>query len=171
MKHFFFIVLILGMFFSFSCKKSKDSYSEVPFIEFKSFAASDKYSAFLVLKFVDGDADLGLKSSDTIGVYDKSSPYYYNLYIKTYYKDNTGAFKDTVIYDLNTNQIDTGLIRQRIQYIPKTTKEDYLKGEFYITLNGYRQSTKHKVVKYKIYIYDRALHKSNVLETPEQIVP
>jgi hypothetical protein len=67
--------------------------------------------------------------------------------------------------------VDTGLITQRIQFVEKTTKEDYLKGEFQINLNGYRQSSNHKVIKYKIYFYDRAQHKSNVLETPELIVP
>jgi hypothetical protein len=124
-----------------------------------------------VIKFTDGDGDIGLRSSDTTGPYGKTTPYYYNLYIKTFYKGHDGVFKDTSIYDLQTNSIDTGLIRQRIQYVEKTTKENYLKGEFQITLNGYRQSTSHKVIKYKIYFYDRALHKSNVLETPELNVP
>jgi len=125
----------------------------------------------MVLKFTDGDGDIGLKSSDTTGSYKKTNPYYYNLYIKTFYKNKDGVFKDTLIYDMNTNTIDTGLIRQRIQYVPKSTTEDYLKGEFEISLNGYRQSTAHKTIKYRIYIYDRALHKSNVLDTPELSVP
>jgi hypothetical protein len=154
-----------------SCKKSNESYPETPALEFGSFTATSKYDAFLVLKFTDGDGDIGLRTSDTMGMYDKTTPYYYNLYIKTTYKAADGTFKDTSIYDLQTNSVDTGLIRQRVQYVEKTSKESYLKGEFQITLNGYRQSTKHKIIKYKIYFYDRALHKSNVVETPELIVP
>lgn len=154
-----------------SCKKDKNSFPIEPVIEYKSFEAYSKYEALMVLKFTDGDGDIGLKTSDTVGIYDKSSPYYYNLYIKAFYKGNDGVFKDTVIYDLITNKIDTGLITQRIQFVEKTTKEDYLKGEFQINLNGYRQSSLHKAIKYKIYFYDRAQHKSNVIETPELIVP
>jgi hypothetical protein len=154
-----------------SCKKNPDSYPIEPSIEYKEFLAANKYEAVLTLNFTDGDGDIGLKNSDTVGLYDKSSPYYYNLYIKTYYKSSNGNFKDTLIYDVITNKIDTGLIRQRIQFVEKTTKDDFLKGQFIINLNGYRQSLAHKIIKYKIYFYDRALHKSNVIETPELIVP
>lgn len=165
--------LIIGLVLTalFSCKKSNESYPDTPVIEYKSFEAYDKYTAFMVLKFTDGDGDIGLRTSDTSGMYDKSTPYYYNLYIKCFYKAADGSFKDTSIYDLQTNSIDTGLFKQRIQYVENTTKDKYLKGEFEISLNGYRQLSSHKTIKYRIYFYDRALHKSNVLETPELIVP
>ena len=165
------VVLIAALVFLFSCKKSKESYPVEPKLEYKSFVAYDKYRAFMVLKFTDGDGDIGLKTSDTTGVYDKSSQYYYNLYIKVFYKTTDGSFEDTAIYDILTNTVDTGLFRQRIQYVEKTNKEDYLKGEFEISLNGYRQLASHKIIKYKIYFYDRAQHISNVLETPELICP
>ncbi|MDP2388477.1 MAG: hypothetical protein Q8M29_19040 [Bacteroidota bacterium] len=165
------VTVITLIVFLVSCKKSKEEYPIEPVLEYKSFVAYNKYEAFMVLKFTDGDGDIGLKSSDTTGIYDKSTPYYYNLYIKTFYKATDGSFKDTAIYDLQTNTIDTGLIKQRVQFVEKTNKEDYLKGEFEISLNGYRQLTSHKVIKYKIYFYDRALHQSKVLETPELVVP
>jgi len=154
-----------------SCKKNPDSYPIEPAIDFKDFSAINKYEAILTLNFTDGDGDIGLKTTDTVGVFGKTSPYYYNLYIKTLYKSTNGIFKDTIIYDVITNKLDSGLIRQRIQFVEKTTKEDYLKGQFIVNLNGYRQSLSHKIIKYKIYFYDRALHKSNVIETPELFVP
>lgn len=163
------LVLFLNLFFS--CKKDPDSYPIEPSIAFKEFIPINKYEAVLTLTFTDGDGDIGLKTTDTIGIYGKSTPYYYNLYIKTFYKSNNGIFKDTLIYDVLTNKLDSGLIKQRIQFVEKTTKEDYLKGQFIINLNGYRQSLSHKIIKYKIYFYDRALHKSNEIETPELIVP
>jgi hypothetical protein len=169
-KILYFLFILIIIVFS-SCKKNPDSYPIVPEIDFKSFIPSNKYEAVLTLTFTDGDGDIGLKTSDTIGIYDKSSPYYYNLYIKTLYKSSNGIFKDTLIYDVLTNKIDSGLIKQRVQFVEKTTKEDYLKGHFVINLNGYRQSLSHKTIKYKIYFYDRALHKSNEIETPELIVP
>ncbi len=165
------VAIITLIVFLISCKKSKEEYPIEPVLEFKSFNALSKYEAFMVLKFTDGDGDIGLKSSDTTGIYDKSTPYYYNLYIKTYYKANDGTFKDTAIYDLQTNTIDTGLIKQRVQFVEKTNKEDYLKGEFEINLNGYRQLASHKTIKYEIYFYDRALHQSKIIETPELICP
>lgn len=165
------VTIITLIVFLISCKKSKEEYPIEPVLEFKSFDALNKYEAFMVVKFTDGDGDIGLKSSDTTGIYDKSTPYYYNLYIKTYYKGNDGTFKDTSIYDLQTNTIDTGLIKQRVQFVEKTNKEDYLKGEFEITLNGYRQLASHKTIKYKIYFYDRALHQSKIIETPELSAP
>ncbi len=169
MKYVLFNIIIVLLISS--CKKNPDSYPIEPSIEYKEFLATNKYEAVLTLNFTDGDGDIGLKNSDTVGLFDKSSPYYYNLYIKTYYKSSNGNFKDTLIYDVITNKIDTGLIRQRIQFVEKTTKDDFLKGQFIINLNGYRQSLAHKIIKYKIYFYDRALHKSNVIETPELFVP
>ena len=59
-----------------SCKKDKNSFPIEPVLEYKSFEAYSKYEAFMVLKFTDGDGDIGLKTSDTTGIYDKSSPYY-----------------------------------------------------------------------------------------------
>jgi hypothetical protein len=164
-------IVLASLVFLLSCKKSNEDYPVTPELEYKSFAASSKYEAFMVLKFTDGDGDIGLRSSDTTTPYGKNTLYYYNLYIKTYYKGANGVFKDTSIYDLQTGITDTGMIKQRVPYVEKTNKEKYLKGEFQITLNGYRQSTSHKVIKYKIWFYDRALHKSNVLETPELNVP
>lgn len=166
-----FFILFAAIGLLLSCKKHKEAYSNIPAIGYKSFTAYDKYSAQMVLTFTDGDGDIGLKPGDTTGQYGSTSPYYYNLYIKEYYKASDGTFKDTAIYDLQTNTIDTGLIRQRVQYVEKTNKEDYLKGEFQIELNGYRQLTSYKTIKYKIYFYDRALHQSNILETPEIQVP
>ena len=169
----FFLILIFSLAASllFACKKLKETYPVEPEIEFKSFFAYDKYNALVVYKFTDGDGDIGLKPEDTIGDFNKNSIYYYNLYIKTYYKNSQGVFKDTLIFDTQTNKIDSGLIRQRIQFIENTTKDSYLRGEIQISLNGYRQSINHKIVKYKIYMYDRAKNKSNVIETPELVVP
>lgn len=171
MKLRYLSILFIGAAIVSSCKKNAEEYSPIPALEFKSFKAYDKYTAFMVLKFVDGDGDIGLKTSDTTGIYDKNSPYYYNLYMKVFYKAADGSFKDTALYDIQTNTIDTGLYKQRIQFVEKTTKENYLKGEFEIDMNGYRQLAIHKTIKYKIYFYDRAQNKSNVLETPEINVP
>ncbi len=179
-------LLSCSALFLASCLK-KEVFPDEPVITYQSFTPKSIDQAQLVFSFTDGDGDVGLKQSDNVHLSGPDSIYYYNLYIKTYYKNYQGVFKDTFItytqtitvFNPQTSQyeskvitvIDTGLIRQRIQYIPVNNKDKSVKGEIYVDLNGYRQSVKHKVIKYKFFIYDRAHHKSNVVETPELKVP
>ena len=165
------IILAAAFLVVHSCRKPADKYPIEPQIEYKSFVAYDKYNALLTFKFTDGDGDIGLKPEDTLGDFNKNSIYYYNLYIKTYYKNYQGIFTDTLIFDSQTSQIDSGLIRQRIQFIENDTKDQYLRGEIQVLLNGYRQSVNHKLIKYKIFMFDRSKNKSNEIETPELPVP
>ncbi len=164
-----------------SCLK-KEIYPNEPQITYKSFNAQSIDKALLVFSFTDGDGDIGLKPNENLNVSGSDSIYYYNLYIKTYYKNYQGIFKDTAIYYTQTitlpngttstiTKLDTGLIRQRIQFVSNNNKDKSLKGEIYVDLNGYRQSVKHKVIKYKFYMYDRSRNKSNVVESPELVVP
>ena len=168
-----------------SCLK-KETYPVIPAIEYKSFTALSADKALLVFTFTDGDGDIGLKPTENLN----DSLYYYNLYIQTYYKNYQGIFKDTTIYyqssyvvhvpkpypnghdsTVYTTKVDTGLIRQRIQYITNNNKDKALKGEIYVDLNGYRQRSFHKIIKYKFWMYDRSKNKSNVVETPELVIP
>ncbi|MFL5754572.1 MAG: hypothetical protein ACJ76F_14260 [Bacteroidia bacterium] len=178
-KYFFFL-LLAGLIFP-GCLK-KESYPNEPVIEFKSFQAYDSYNALLVYKFTDGDGDIGLKADENLTLTGADSTYYYNLYIQVLHKDNTGQFVYSLIPYTQTIQtdsglvtltkIDSGLIRQRIQYVENTNKNKALKGEIYVDLkNGYRQSTSHKTLKYRFYMYDRSKNKSNVVESPELSAP
>jgi hypothetical protein len=71
-----------------SCKKDKNSFPIEPVLEYKSFEAYSKYEAFMVLKFTDGDGDIGLKTSDTTGIYDKSRSHIITIYtLKLFIKE------------------------------------------------------------------------------------
>ncbi|HWY36901.1 MAG TPA: hypothetical protein VNX68_19815 [Nitrosopumilaceae archaeon] len=165
-----------------SCLK-KETYPDQPVIAYKSFSAYNGDKAQLVFSFTSGNGQIGLKSSENLNLTGPDTIYYYNLYLHVYYKNYLGQFVDTAIYYTQTmpnpsgpgyitvTHIDTGLIKQRIQYVPNTNKEPALKGEIYVDLNGYRQSSAHKIIKYKFYMYDRLRNKSNVAETPELQVP
>ncbi len=184
-KVVFNITVLLLLLTGLSACLKKESYPDIPAIEYKSFTAENMDKALLVFKFTDGDGDIGLKPTENL----TDSLYYYNLYIQTYYKNYQGIFKDTTIYypvtyivhvptpypghdsTVHTTKVDTGLIRQRIQFIENNNKDKALKGEIYVDLYGYRQKTAHKIIKYKFWMYDRAKNKSNVVETPELIVP
>jgi hypothetical protein len=164
-----------------SCLK-KESFPPEPIIAFKSFNAYDSYNGQLVFSFTDGDGDIGLKSDENLTLSGPDSIYYYNLYIKVLYKNSQGNFVDTTIYYTETistdtglvtvTKVDTGAIRQRIQFVENNNKDKALKGEIYVQLvNGYRQSTAHKTIKYRFYMYDRARNRSNIAESEELNVP
>ncbi len=148
-----------------SCVKKK-TLPIVPAIDYKSFSIIDNSTAMFVYTFSDGDGDIGLRSSDTTGSYSRTSPYYYNLYMKYLYKNSSGNYVPYIYFDMLTGKFDTIILKYRTQYIESTTKDQSLTGEVYVTMNGYRPTTTHKNFKYEFYIYDRGLHKSNVITTP-----
>ncbi|RLD48880.1 MAG: hypothetical protein DRI94_11900 [Bacteroidetes bacterium] len=164
MRHFLFIILILLVFFS--CKKPQ-TYSEIPNLEYKSFELKDTIdlldnkikSGILTVSFTDGDGDIGLNPSDTLTPFDTSSIYYYNLYIDVYKMQN-----DTLVFqDLQVP------LRYRIQDLTPLGQNKTLKGKIKVSIN-YNYYENNDTFKYNIYIYDRALHKSNVIETPTLII-
>ena len=144
------------------CKKSND-YPLEPVIEFKSLSITpdllgyDDY-AVLEITFTDGDGDIGLGASDTVPPF--INEYKYNVII-LFYCDTSGnglvhwsAFDDKGRIPVVTPEGNTKAIRGEIK------KET-------IFLPNHRTNMP---VRFEVYIYDRALHKSNVLTTPTFIV-
>lgn len=158
----------LGLIFIifFSCQKPQ-TYSEIPKLEYKSFELKDTIDlldnkvkiGILSVSFTDGDGDIGLNPSDTIYPFDTSSIYYYNLYIDVYKMQN-----DT--FALQNLQVP---LRYRIQDITPQGQNKTLKGVISVDIN-YNYYENNDTFKYNIYIYDRALHKSNIVETPALII-
>jgi hypothetical protein len=151
------IFVLTGALFLFGCKKDKKLPS-APSIEFVSFIETGD-SAYLTIKFVDGDADIGLREYDTVPPYDKDSRYYYNLFLD-YYEWENNEWK---YIELNPP------FYYRIPYLTNQTNKNYLEGEITVTLaapyyNPFSTASKYK---YQIQLVDRALHESNVVETPE----
>ena len=144
--------LILG-----ACVKKK-TYSTTPEIEYKAFYPYVGDSADFVIKFMDGDGDIGVGQDDTTKT----------LYVNYYYKDTvTGKYVGYYSTFLN-DTVKTG-------YIVKKPTDAYtgkaISGEISVRLQQYRHSKKIKHVKYVSYLLDRAGHKSNVITTPELNVP
>lgn len=148
-----------------SCMK-KESYPIVPQIEFAGyyniFYDSSKIArkGVLTISFTDGDGDLGLHDYDLYPPFDSLSPYFYNYFIDQYLKIN-GAFV-----------LDTSLVtplRYRIPYLTPDDPNKAIKGIIVDTL-PLNPKPVHDTIKFSMYIYDRALHKSNVVFTPEIIV-
>ncbi len=161
-------LLILALFFIIilqsSCDKPKE-YSKVPEITFKSLSvknASDTlgnavFRFKLSFNFIDGDGDLGLEAYDTLGDFAPGKPYYYNLHIGLYEKQNGTFLKNESV----TNNF-------RFQDISKKgTSNKVLKGEMQIDFDLTKYNQYKDTCYFKFYIFDRNLNQSNTENTNE----
>ncbi|MCB9225174.1 MAG: hypothetical protein R2780_01040 [Crocinitomicaceae bacterium] len=147
-----------------SCFKS-ETYPIEPMI---SDAEVSNYTDSIVVSFAfqDGDADLGLDPADTTGVYAPGSYYYYNIYLDYFEKDDTDGWVPGK--DLNG---DTIQFSYRIKPISVSQNTKGIKGTMDVTVTSYANpfSNQSDTIKFKIKLIDRALHESNIIETPEII--
>jgi len=119
----------------------------------------------IAISYTDGDGDLGLTSTQNTGAYQ------YDLFIK-YFEKQKGHFKEVIITSPNTQtgKLDTLWFNGRIPYLTPVGKNKTISGEIYDTLFINNYLSPYDTIKYQIYIQDRALNKSNVVETPEIII-
>ncbi len=154
--------------FLFSCKKEKE-YPVTPVIEYKEFLYNPvSQEGQFVFKFTDGDGDIGLKQSDIYFPFDTSSIYYNNLFIHIYEKIN-GVFQPFYIFNSITQKNDTIVFKYRIPYIEPVSANGSLKGELetkmdiFLMLPFLHSDT----LQFEAYIYDRQLHKSNIIRSTD----
>lgn len=161
--------LSLLLLAGFSACIKKKEYPPVPEVSYKNFQSYDDDSAYFTIKFTDGDGDFGLKPEDTSGTYSVNSVYYYNLYMKYMYKKSDGTW--SAFFNPNPLVNDTQYYKFRVPFIEQTGKDKSMNGEIQVKLTELRPTSSHKNIKYIFYIYDKALHQSNVVETPEFTLP
>ena len=147
-----------------SCMK-KESYSDIPQIAFAGYTNLFDTTRIakigvLTITFQDGDGDIGLNAADIYPPYDSASIYYYNYYIDLYEKKNGVFVKDTTLNPpLYTR-------------IPNLTPDDpnkAIKG-FIVDTIPLNPKPVYDTIQFSMFIYDRALHKSNTVTTPEIVV-
>lgn len=144
--------------------KPPEKFSEVPHIEFVSIDKVDNGTgkddqAYLVIYFQDGDGDIGLSSADTTGAFSMDSTYYYNFFIDFYEKQNG----EWVLINLPTP------LHARVPYLSNDVPES-IEGEISILTYINNYFSPYDTVKLRCQLVDRALHQSNIIETPEIIV-
>jgi hypothetical protein len=166
-----------------ACKK-KEIYSSIPAIEYKSvifYSGSDGSDSLmtLIFSFKDGDGDIGLGQADTFAPFqatrDKynnpTNPYYNNLHID-YLESYEGVFGQ-VIKDLDPDAtppvFDTLRYLYRIENITPDGRHKAIRGDIEVNIYPSPYPDAQDTVKYKFFIYDRALNKSNVVESPPLI--
>ena len=148
----------------FSCGKT-DTYPDEPIITFKSLEKFTSINGLdtalrLTFSFTDGDGDIGLKAVDTLPPYNPGSEFYYNFFLK-YYKKENGVFNELVLlFPPN----------QRIPFIYNESNNKALTGEILLDIELAGLFSTGDTFRFEASIADRALHKSNTIQTSEVVL-
>jgi hypothetical protein len=164
MKHLIsisFFVLLTSLVIT-SCVKEK-KFPITPMIEFKEYIKYGTDSADCIIKFKDGDGDIGITDGDTISIDD------YKL--KYLYKGADGLFHP---FDTSPGAavFDTLFYSYRVPDITPKGQYKALDGEIKAKLRAapiYYPT--HHVVKFEITLRDRSGHLSNMVTTNEITLP
>lgn len=155
---FLLIGLLPAMFYS--CIK-QESYPDVPEISYRSFILLFDTSAYakrgvLTFAFQDGKGDIGLQPGDTFPPFQRGGDYYYNLVI-TYFEKQQGQWIEI--------PLDPSF-SARIPLLNPDYPGKPIKGFISDTLL-LDPAPSFDTVKFDVFIYDRALNKSNTISTPD----
>ncbi len=179
MKNLFF-AFVVGLLFS-GCV-TNNPYPDIPTLEFKSITFGDNgaYTFTLITTFTDGDGDIGYyQDRPNEPIFDDVlSPYYYNFVMGLQVMKNGVWIDSSIVYTVIDFKSDTteadndttytlynDLISLRVPFISQDGQNKGLKGDIDktaflpIPLSG-------DTIRYRAFIYDRALHKSNEIFTP-----
>ena len=140
-------IVLLTLFFA--CKK-RESFSDIPYLEFRHYELKDSVDALgnitklceLHIYFTDGDGDIGLFESDTI------APYDYNLFVDYFemYNDSLQQINVYPPYHI------------RMPNLTPTGQNKSLKVDVKYDVNvTYRNSD---TIKFELKLFDRALNES-----------
>jgi hypothetical protein len=149
-----------------SCKKPEE-FPDVPVINFTDIYSTQNAQGHddnltIVLNFTDGDGDVGYKELGQNGPpYDTQGSQYYNNYLAKLFlfKNNAWSEYPTVLP-----------LGGRLPYLTPDGKNKALKGQ--ITCNFILAGimADQDTFRLDVFIYDRALHQSNVVTTSEIVL-
>ena len=177
----FYILVLLGFL---SACKTKEIYSSIPLIEYKSakfLRGSDGIDSIMILtfSFKDGDGDIGLNQKDTFPPFqpdrnrynEAANPYYYNLHID-YFERFNNKFSQ-VIKELEPDSVppvyDTLKYVYRVENITPDGRHKAIRGDIEVKIAPSPHPDAQDTVVYQFYLYDRNLNQSNVVRSPELI--
>jgi len=136
--------------------------SDVPAISFMSFTQYNCDSAALTISFQDGNGDIGALPGDTN-----------NNFYMCYQRDSAGTF----VRRWNSNSNDSVVDKFCIRNISPSGPPVKLTGQIRVVLNApywYQNLPtvpKDTLVRFRVFLYDRAGHKSNSIYTPGIHIP
>jgi hypothetical protein len=155
-----FVPVVAALFFLTGCQK-QEHFPDTPEIEFMSyfnvFTLTSQYAVkgILTFSYHDGDGDIGYAGYDTLPPFQPGGQFYYNLVVK-YYEMQNGVMTERVL--------DPPL-SSRIPVLNPLDPGRAIKGTITDTLLM-DPNPVHDTIQLKVFIYDRTLHKSNVISTP-----
>ena len=158
---------LLVLFFLVSgCGKDYD-YPLEPVLSFKEFRYIEDppgviSAGILVLEFTDGDGDIGLEQKDTIPPFHYGGEYYYNFIIDLFKKE--GGDYVPVIFPDTTFTFNSRIPRIILSGNSKAIKGDL---EYTFDLLIMKPFIPTDTIMIRTHIIDRALNKSNVVQTPD----
>lgn len=157
----------------FSACKKYDEFPPEPAIEFLDFtllrdAQGLDQRGVLRFGFSDGDGNIGLFDNDTL------PPFDYNLFIR-YFERQNGEFREVFLITptyINDSTIvyDTSNFNGRIPDLMPAGKNKAISGEIEDTLFVNNPLSTFDTIMFEVYIQDRDLNKSNVIQTPAIVI-
>lgn len=163
--------LLFGIFFLtgigiVGCQKP-EVWSDIPEINYKDCEVKDSLDALsnsiklcrLTIQVKDGDGDIGLDPADTTGIRSTDSLHHNDLFLTLFSKKN-GIW----------SKVNLALAQNfRIPYVDQQGQNKSLKADIVVKLEYPVVVFKYDTIAYDVFIFDRALHKSNIIRTPEII--
>ncbi|MCX6226692.1 MAG: hypothetical protein NTV01_18410 [Bacteroidia bacterium] len=155
-KYLAILVILIG------CRKIVD-YPDIPVISFTSVITKDSADVLdnpvkrvtATFHLTDGNGDMGLKNTDTIGPFNKDSAYYFNLFMQEYKKEND-SFTEV--------PAPGGLKKYRIPDLTPSGQNKTLIADISVTIE-YPYSIDNPLpfneFRYEFYVVDRSLNISN----------
>ena len=158
------LIVFAGVIIS-SCRE-KQIYPSVPVIEYQDFLRYGNFShpdsVALVVSFKDNEGDISIEPKDKQGIFKDG-----NFFMELYFWDTTGV-DHWEADNPYTAQIDTIKFIYSVPPLwPKSNEGEQLIGmKGMIYAKQYPFINPFKKIKFVVYMYDRAMHKSNKIETP-----
>jgi hypothetical protein len=154
------LILLIPLFAGLTGCIKEEQYPLVPHIEYGGFYTirdingKDSLGAITV-SYTDGDGNIGLFAWDTV------EPRKYNYYLKFMQKLNNQL--------VEVEPVDSSVtFNARIPYLAPAGRNKNIKGDITMSLQLYfaRRILQSDTIAFEIYIVDRDLNNSNVVETP-----
>ena len=172
------IIIISTILVYASCRKFED-FPDEPQITYSGFLLENNietgvtYRGVLIIDYQDGNGDIGLMPGDTFPPFNYGSDYYYNLVIK-YFELQNGEWEEVhlVYEDVQNQTYDTLTFSARMPVLTPKSGSQSISGFIQDTLFLYNplSEKEYDTIKFSVYIIDRALNESNIVETPAIIV-
>jgi len=166
------ILILILIFGSPSCKK-KESFPDIPVIDFLGMQKIYNPSlniydrGILKISYKDGNGDIGLSQGDTFAPYNPGSRYYYNLIIN-YYELQNGVLTlvPIVVYNPQTEKFDTLSLSARVPVLTPSGRNKAIQGTITDTIYIYNFNSSFDTIGFDVTLVDRALNESNTVSTP-----